>query len=156
MTDAQTLRHQLRAAGYCPIPLYGKAPPQYGKNNKRKGLSGWEQLQDVTAEMIDMWAKTWPDSVNTGALTRTMPTLDLDILNEEAVRAVEGLVREHYEDRGYILVRIGLPPKRAIPFRTDEPFNKIVVNLIAPNAGPDAKPEKVEFLVARFNQFERI
>jgi hypothetical protein len=44
------------------------------------------------------------------------------------------------------LPRIGRPPKRAIPFRTEEPFKKIVVNLIAPNATADAKPEKIEFL----------
>jgi hypothetical protein len=41
MTDAQALRHQLRAAGFCPIPLYGKTPPIYGKNNNRKGLKRW-------------------------------------------------------------------------------------------------------------------
>jgi hypothetical protein len=40
MTDTRAFRHQLRNAGYCPIPLYGKAPPVYGKNNKRKGLGG--------------------------------------------------------------------------------------------------------------------
>jgi hypothetical protein len=147
MTDAQALRHQLRTAGYCPIPLYGKEPPIYGKNNKRKGLAGWEKLRDVTAEQIDLWATMWPDAINTGLLTFRMPTLDLDILNEDAVRALEDHVREHYEESGHILPRIGLPPKRAIPFRTEEPFKKIpVVNLIAPNATADAKPEKIEFL----------
>ena len=40
-------------------------------------------------------------------------------------RAIEELVRERYEERGYVPVRIGKPPKRAIPFRTDEPFTKI-------------------------------
>src|SRR5262245_28099896 len=118
MTDAQTLRHQLRNAGYCPIPLYGKEPPRYGKNNKRKGLTGWQTLTDVTAEQIDMWSKTWPDAVNTGALARLMPTLDLDILNEAASCACEDFVRNRYEDAGYVLTRIGKPPKRAILFRT--------------------------------------
>src|SRR5262245_44980244 len=70
MTDARALRHQLHAAGYCPIPLYGKEPPIYGKNNKRKGLGGWQELRDITREMIDMWAKIWPDAANTGCLTR--------------------------------------------------------------------------------------
>jgi hypothetical protein len=146
MTDAQALRHQLRNAGYCPIPLYGKEPPIYGKNNKRKGLSGWEKLHDVTAEQIDLWTTMWPDAINTGLLTFRMPTLDLDILNEDAVRTLEDHVREHYEESGYILPRIGLHPKRAIPFRTEEPFKKFTVNLIAPNATADAKPEKIEFL----------
>ena len=30
-------------------------------------------------------------------------------------------------------VRIGLPPKRAIPFRTDTPFKKMATQFIAPN-----------------------
>ena len=89
--------------------------------------------------------KTWPDAQNTGILTRTMPTLDLDILNEEAARALEDHVREHYEESGPILVRIGKPPKRAIPFRTIEPFDKFVVNVIAPNGSA----EKIEFLGRR-------
>jgi hypothetical protein len=142
MSDARPLRHQLRVAGYCPIPLYGKEPPVYGKNNKRKGLSRWQELHEVTSEQIDMWERTWPDARNTGALTRLMPTLDLDILDEDAVRAIENHVREHYEESGYVLVRIGLPPKRAIPFRTEEPFDKIIANLVAPNG----KHEKIEFL----------
>src|SRR5262249_52141132 len=96
----------------------------------------------VSDEQLKMWAKTWPDAKNTGLLTRLLPTLDLDIRNEEAVRALEDRVRKRYEEGGYILVRIGLPPKRAIPFRTDEPFAKFVVNLIAPNGSE----EKIEFL----------
>jgi len=118
-------------------------PPAYGKNNPHKGLAGWQNLTSVTDEMIDMWARTWPDAVNTGVLTRNVPALDLDILNEEAARACEDLVRERYEDAGYILVRIGLPPKRAIPFRSEEPFDKIVVSLIAPNG---SEGQKIEFL----------
>jgi hypothetical protein len=145
MSDTSTLRHQLRAAGFCPIPLFGKLPPVFGKNNPRKGLAGWERLTEVTREQIDMWSKTWPAALNTGALTERMPTLDLDILNEDAVRAIESHARGRYEEHGHFLVRIGLPPKRAIPFRTEEPFDKILVNLIAPNGKPE-KPEKVEFL----------
>src|SRR5215470_20113078 len=134
MTDARALRHQLRDAGFCPVPLYGKEPPVYGKNNKRKGLAGWQKLTDITDEMIDMWAKTWPDSVNTGVLTCSMPTLDIDILDEDAARAVEAHIRECFEERGYILVRIGKAPKRAIPFRAAlGPFDTFKISLIAPN-----------------------
>src|SRR6516165_6236673 len=143
--DPRVLRHRLRETGYCPIPLYGKEPPAYGKNNNRRGLPGWQQLQEVTPEQIDIWARTWPEAFNTGALTRLMPTLDLDILNEDAVCTIEDHVRKHYEERGYILIRIGLPPKRAIPFRTEQPFTKITINLVAPN-GSTEKHEKIEFL----------
>jgi hypothetical protein len=109
MTDAQTLRHQLRAAGYCPIPLYGKEPPiknDKRRNNPYRGLADWEQLTEVTREQIDMWSKVWPDSINTGVLTFDMPTLDIDILDEEAARAIEDFARERFEERGHILVRI--------------------------------------------------
>src|SRR5262249_6588014 len=116
MSDARSLRHALCAAGFCPIPLYGKEPPAYGSHNTRGGLAGWQKLHEVTPEQIDMWSRVWPDSVNTGALTRLMPTLDLDILNPEAAEAAEDLIRERYGEHGSILVRIGLPPKRAVPF----------------------------------------
>ena len=145
--DVTTLRLQLVAHGYAPIPLFGKEPPVYGKNNQRKGLSNWQLLDNVKREQVEMWAKTWPDAVNTGVLCDRMPTLDADVLNPEAVRAVAELVHERYDERGYVLTRSGLPPKIAIPFWTDEPFKKIVVNLVAPNGNP-AKPEKVEFLGA--------
>jgi hypothetical protein len=130
--NATERRLKLVRAGFTPVPLHGKIPP----------LKSWQTLANVTSEQIAMWAKMWPDARNTGALTRTMPTLDLDILNEEAARALEHRVREHYEERGPVLVRIGKSPKRAIPFRTIEPFAKFVVNLIAPNGSA----EKIEFL----------
>ena len=52
-------------------------------------------------------------------------------------------MREHYEESGYVLVRIGRAPKRAFLFRTIEPFSKIVINFVARNGG---EPEKLEFL----------
>jgi hypothetical protein len=142
MNSPTELRHQLRAAGYAPIPLYGKEPPAYGKNNKRKGLNGWQTLIDVSAEQVDMWERTWPDAANTGCLTRLMPTLDLDILNEEAVRGVEDYLRKRYADDSRFLVRIGKPPKRAILFQTDKPFAKILANITAQNGSG----EKIELL----------
>jgi Bifunctional DNA primase/polymerase, N-terminal len=126
-------RQQLRANGYMPLPLFGKAPP----------LKEWQKLTVISHDMITLWSKVWPDASNTGCLTRYMPALDLDILNEEAARAIEDLVRERFEERGWFLVRIGKPPKRAIVFRTITPFRKITVPLIAPNGGSD---EKIELL----------
>src|SRR5215471_12571611 len=142
MTDAQALRHQLREAGYCTLPLYGKEPPIYGKNNKRGGLKKWQELHDVTPEMIDTWSKTWPDAENTGVLTRTMPTLDVDILDAAAAKACREFLCDQC-DGGYLLFRVGKPPKFAVPFRTEEPFKKYTVNLIAPDG---SEGQKVELL----------
>src|SRR5262249_20069423 len=105
-----------------------------------KGLRQWQQMFDVTAEQIDMWSKTWPDATNTGCLTRRMPTLDVDILDAAAAKACQEFIRERY---GYALIRIGKPPKFACPFRCEQPFKKIAVNLIAPD---ESEGQKVEFL----------
>jgi hypothetical protein len=142
--DATAVRLALASHGYVPLPLFGKEPPIFGKNNKHKGLAGWQHLTAVTAAQIHMWQQTWSDACNTGILTALTPVLDLDILNELAAIAIEDLVRERFEERGYILVRIGKPPKRAILFRTLEPFDKIKVSVT--RAGFEGLGEKVELL----------
>ena len=43
--DVMALRLTLLRGGYLPIPLYGKVPPAYGKNNKRKGLAAWQKIE---------------------------------------------------------------------------------------------------------------
>ena len=142
--DATACRLALVHHGYTPLCLYGKTPPVFGRNNERKGLAGWQHLANVTSAQIHMWQQTWPDATNTGILTALTPALDLDILNELAAIAVEDLVRERFQERGYILVRIGKPPKRAILFRTLEPFDKIKVSVT--RAGFEGLGEKVELL----------
>jgi hypothetical protein len=126
------IRLQLHRNGYAPLPLIGKAPV----------LKNWQQKTETNPQEIALWSSMFPDADNTGALTPLQPTLDIDICNEEAARGAEEIVRAHHEAHGLVLVRIGKPPKRAIPFRTNEPFKKIQVGLIAPNGSE----EKIEFL----------
>jgi hypothetical protein len=133
--NATEIRAMLRSADYDPIPLRGKNPAM--KKNWQ-----WQQLFGAGPDQFDMWRLTWPDAKNTGVLCRRMPTLDLDILHQQAVEAAEALVNERYEEAGPVLVRIGRPPKRAIIFRTDEPFPKILSILLA----PDGSKHKIEFL----------
>ena len=136
MHEARTQRRQqLRANDYMPIPLFGKAPP----------LKEWQKLTVMSCDMIALWEKVWPDAINTGVLTRLMPALDIDVLNEEAARAIEELTRERFEERGWFLVRTGQPPKRAIIFRTITPFRKLTSNLTA-HGGHGTAAEKLEFL----------
>jgi hypothetical protein len=110
---------------------------------KNPGFKDWEKKTNTNAEEINLWPRVFPHHGNTGLLTQRTPTLDIDILNAEAADVIETLARERFEERGYILVRTGLAPKRAIPFRTDTPFKKITANVIAPG-GPEA--QKIEFL----------
>jgi hypothetical protein len=129
-TDVRLTLHQ---NGYAPLPLNGKAPP----------LKNWQQKLETNSAEIDLWGSTWPSANNTGILCRFAPCLDIDVLDPAAADAVEELVRARFEDGGYILPRIGRAPKRAIVFRTEEPFAKIQVPLIAPNGDTT---QKLEFL----------
>jgi hypothetical protein len=136
------LRHRLRACGYSPIPCNGKRPP----------MEGWDEKINADDDEIRLWSGLYPHATNTGVFTRLVPTIDIDILNPEAAAAVENLVSERHAEHGNILVRFGLRPKRAIPFRTDEPFKKITANLVAPDGSEGQKIELLadgqQFIVA--------
>jgi len=90
-----------------------------------------------------MWARDFPNASNTGMLCVTAPTLDIDVLDAEAVDAAVILVQERFADRGKILLRYGHRPKVGIPFQTDMPFKKISVPLTAPDGDTN---QKIEFL----------
>ena len=134
MATILEIRQALVDRGYVPIPVTGKVPP----------FKRWQKIENVSRPMLEAWGRNWPSANNTGILTRHTPTLDADILNEPAAIAIEELVRDRFEERGYILPRIGRAPKRAIPFRTLDPFAKITANLIAANDGSTG--EKIEFM----------
>jgi AAA domain len=115
--------------GYEPIPVWEKKRPVH---------SNWQNMS-ITHDEILGWRGTGP---HTGLRTKHMPVFDIDILDGEAAIVVENVVRNFLGDRGEVLVRIGLAPKRAVPLRTDVPFKKIIVRLVAPNGNP----HKIEVL----------
>jgi hypothetical protein len=133
------VRLGLFRSGYRPLPLNGKSPEVNGK--------GWQQKRLETNEgEIRLWEKMWPDAGNTGVLTRHTPFLDLDIRNPEAADAPAQLIAERF-DGHYVLTRFGNAPKRAIPFQTATPFQKITVVSINPNEpDPTKQEERIEFL----------
>jgi hypothetical protein len=130
MATVLEVRQALVDRGFTPIPVIGKAPP----------FNSWQKVENVSRAMLEAWGRNWPRATNTGILTRLTPTIDIDVINEVAAIAAEDLARERFEERGYFLVRIGKPPKRAFPFRTSEPFAKLTTNFQG-HAG-----EKIEFL----------
>jgi putative DNA primase/helicase len=129
------LRLKLRAAGFSPTPVNGKAAV----------LNGWQNKHDVNNDEIKLWDNLFPHASGTGILTQHTPVFDIDISNEEAAEAVEHLARERFEEAGRVLVRVGRPPKRAIPFRSDAAFKKISISLIAANGDTS---QKLELLAA--------
>jgi hypothetical protein len=131
---ATAIRQQLLIAGFMPIPVHGKAAAP----------TGWTQKTSTNPDEIELWNKLYPYAYNTGILTAWTPFFDIDLLDLEAANAVEELVRNRFGDRGEILVRFGLSPKRALPFRTAKPFSKIQKVFLPRGSNP--KADKLEFL----------
>jgi hypothetical protein len=141
------VRLQLLRLGYTPLPLTGKACfiEKWTRKTETNAheIAWWSNAQEIASRSPkSLWASRWQGSTNTGMLCTHSPALDLDILDGAAVDATIALVRERFGERGKILQRYGLRPKVVVPFRTDAPFSKIQVILIAPNG----KAEKVECL----------
>jgi hypothetical protein len=65
------------------------------------------------------------------------------LLLKECADAIEAMVRAEFEERGELLTRVGLAPKRGLLFRTDEPFTKLLVDFQVPEG---AKKQRLEFL----------
>ena len=131
--EITALRLQLRKAGFHPLPLEGKVPH----------IEKWQQkFLTISDEEIRLWPKMWHLAANTGVLAKFAPGLDIDIMIEAAAEAVELLARTYFEERGDIHVRFGKPPKRLIPLRTDEPFEKLFYVFKA----PDGSEHKIEML----------
>ena len=127
------IRLLLAEGDYSPIPTYP---------NKHPACNDWQTKFKVGRPEIELWPKVYPDAKGTGILCAYVPTLDIDVMIDPAAQAIEDLVRERFDELGPILVRFGRPPKRAIPFRCDQPFVKLLVNLVA----PDGSAHKLEFL----------
>jgi hypothetical protein len=135
MRDPDTstnVRVRLWRAGYQPIPAEGKRPP----------MKEWQKHLETNEDEIKLWSKSFPYALNTGLLTRATPTIDLDILDKDAAQALELLAADMFGATGKFLTRIGKDPKRAMPFRTDQPFAKKTLEVKAPNGGT----EKIEIL----------
>jgi hypothetical protein len=132
MTIFTDVRARLLDNGYMPIPCNGKTPP----------FKSWQNTVATKFHLAN-WERNFPAATNTGLLTANTPALDVDVHNADAVDAAITLVREKFGDRGKVMLRYGRRPKVAIPFRTDKPFKKFSIELIAPDGAPG---QKLEFL----------
>lgn len=127
-------RLQLRRNGFHPIPVNGKAP---------SGVKGWQTKTNSNDSEIAGWVEPgfFPDHLNTGILTADTPAIDIDLDEIDAADAIEQLIRDAFAEHGTVLTRFGREPRRAVLFRTDAPFKKLVLNLIAPNGKTGQKIE---------------
>ena len=80
---------------------------------------------------------------NTGILTKWTPAIDIDVTDGVVANAIADRAAELIDEGAPLLVRFGKHPKRAILFRTDEPFDKIRTSDFT---SPDGATHHVEIL----------
>jgi putative DNA primase/helicase len=129
------VRCALLRNGYYPTPTNGKAPI----------LDDWTHIHATEAD-IPKWETTYPYARNTGILTATTPTIDVDVLDVDMAKTIHASLVAPLIPTGYPkLVRIGLSPKHAVPFRSEQPFPKIATPRYVDENG---KAHRVEVLGA--------
>src|SRR5262249_30060238 len=132
LNDITALRKKLFAAGFTPLPA----------NAKAVFLNGWRTVP-VDEISIGDWQQRCNDT-NTSIRTTTTPVFDCDIYDTTVADEIELAAMEIVGyDNGKWLRRFGQEPKRAIPFRTDEPFEKMVTRFFE---SPDGRRHRVEIL----------
>jgi hypothetical protein len=115
------------------VPCVGKHPVN----------CDWQLHHDSNPEEVWLWTTNiYARATNTGLLCRTMPTLDVDSIDPDAVDAARSFLDDQYANRAAVLFRYG-SKGFAAPFRTIRPFEKLSVDLIAPNG---TAGQKVEYL----------
>jgi hypothetical protein len=131
-------RVALLKLGYEPIPIMS--------GRKRPPMNGWNEIRITISpdeDVIGPWADTYPGALSTGIRTRYTPGFDIDIRDQDVADQVEQALLNMVQS-GTILKRVGLPPKRLIPFRCITPFKKVSATFKA----PDDVVHKVEVLAA--------
>jgi putative DNA primase/helicase len=130
-------RVALLKLGYEPIPVMS--------GRKRPPMNDWPNIPIIIShdeDTITPWADEYPGALSTGIRTRTTPGFDIDIRDQDVADQVEQALLNMLENHGTILKRVGLPPKRLIPFRCTTPFKKTSATFKA----PDDVVHKVEVL----------
>jgi putative DNA primase/helicase len=119
-------RVALLKLGYEPIPILS--------GRKRPPMNGWQDVRISTPpdeDVITPWADIYPGALSTGIRTRYTPGFDIDIRDQDVADQVEQALLHMIPNGGTILKRVGLPPKRLIPFRCTTPFKKLVATFKA-------------------------
>src|SRR5262249_41193971 len=98
-----------------PIPLIGKRPAN----------AEWQSDVAPDEAEVTSWKTICPSAFNTGILAKWTPAVDIDVMDGMIANSIADCAAELVDESGWLLVRFGRHPKRAILFRTDKPFDKI-------------------------------
>ena len=109
--------------GYEPIPVIS--------GRKRPALDGWQEVK-LNLDTIRTWSDARPGELSTGIRARFTPGFDIDIHDAKMADQVEQALF-NLLPQGTILTRVGAAPKRLIPARCTEPFDKISMHFKSPD-----------------------
>jgi hypothetical protein len=120
-------RKRYHILGYEPIPVIS--------GRKRPAINGWQDVRITIPpdeDVITPWTHAYPGALSTGIRTRHTPAFDIDIRDPDVADRVQQALLKLLS-QGTILTRVGLAPKRLIPCRCTEPFDKISVHFKSPD-----------------------
>ena len=119
----------LLEAGYDIIPIK--------RGDKRPPFEEWQHIR-ADRNMLAGWLDDGYGRCGVGIITANTPAVDIDVRDEDVARHMEEWVHENI---AMAPVRVGLPPKRLLLFRTDEPFRKINSTIYLDDEGRSTKVE---------------
>lgn len=101
---------------------YDIVPIAVGK--KAPGFDNWSKARSTKPQLTE-WIESGHRHSGVGILTKRTPAVDLDIRDEAIALEAEEKAREIFGDAP---LRIGMPPKRLLVYRTETPFRKMRSN----------------------------
>ena len=114
-------------------------------SEKRPEHDDWQNAK-FTDESIDRYISSRSGNAGVGVLCNNVKGVDIDSSDIDIVNKVANFTIERL---GYTPQRIGCPPRRLLPCRSDQTFSKIVSKTFV---SPDGSSHKVEIL-GEGNQF---
>ena len=109
----------------------GKVPGIITGDGTWVGLSGWTK-GEITETWIAAWGNTIEAGAGVGIRTGDVVGVDIDVTDENLSVEIGEIA---FDVLGDAPCRIGNPPKRLLPYRTDTPRKKNRVEFHHPNTG---------------------
>lgn len=100
--------------GYQIIPVKPKS--------KRPSIESWTE-QHADSRQVRKWIESGMSDHGVGITTLGTPIVDVDVYDEAISEQIQAWCEENI---GVAPVRIGLAPKRALLYRAEEPFRKVL------------------------------
>jgi hypothetical protein len=113
------------------LKLYGERLVELGytvlpikPGSKRPDIKDWPRHATTAANVV-AWYSNGRAQHGVGINARNTPAIDVDVLDDQVAGAMADAIDAIFPGHS-LLMRTGMAPKFLIPFRSDEPFRKLV------------------------------